>query len=133
MPLPNSPPTPCSTRTEVIDANGPSARITLSSPRNAVSFFIGAHNEPPSVVAMRISNPDGSPLEFHDEPRQLFFDFDPYLTGDGVGVSATCIANFAAARSSAVDMRTTCLSSPSRNRAVATSTSTYLLSSADGV
>jgi hypothetical protein len=63
----------------------------------------------------------------------LFFDH-PYLMADGVGVGmfATYIANFAA-KSSEVDMRTTLSLSPSMNPAVAASTLTYSLSSADGV
>jgi hypothetical protein len=64
---------------------------------------------------------------------RLFFDH-PYLIADGVGVGmfATYIANFAA-RNSEVDMRTTLSLSPSMNPAVAASTLTYSLSSADGV
>jgi len=42
------------------------ARIAASSSRKAVSFS-SAHNETLSVAAMRVSNPDRSPLESRAE------------------------------------------------------------------
>jgi hypothetical protein len=37
-------------------------RIADSSSKNAVSFFIGMHNETLSVVAVCVCNPDRSPV-----------------------------------------------------------------------
>ena len=72
-----------------------------------------------------------------NDPALLFYcyKFGFKSTGDGLGIciSARCIRNVCAARSSSVDMRITGLASPSMNRAVATSTVTYWLRSADEV
>src|SRR5947207_11851510 len=40
-------------------------QIALSNSKNAVSFFVGVHNEPLTVVAMRVSNPDRSPIRIN--------------------------------------------------------------------
>jgi hypothetical protein len=37
-------------------------QTALSNSKNADSFFIGLHNEPPPVAAVRICNPDCSPV-----------------------------------------------------------------------
>jgi hypothetical protein len=45
--------------------NSLEARIADSSSRKALSFSSGVHNEALSVVAMRVSNPDCSPLRIN--------------------------------------------------------------------
>jgi hypothetical protein len=48
--------------TPACQANSPHAQIADSSSKNRRQLFIRSHNETLSVAAMRVSNPDGSPV-----------------------------------------------------------------------
>jgi hypothetical protein len=39
--------------------------VALSNSRKAVRFFIGMHNKPLSIVAMRVNNPNRSSIPIH--------------------------------------------------------------------
>jgi hypothetical protein len=41
------------------------SRVTLSSSIKCGQFFIGVHNETLSIIAMRVSNPNDSPVATH--------------------------------------------------------------------
>jgi hypothetical protein len=51
--------------TNVLQPTAGRARIADSSSTNASQVFIGPHNEPLSVIAVRVCNKDRSPARIH--------------------------------------------------------------------